>query len=114
MPTHPQAHSLQPWGGPYPLQLQGGPHTSRPTAPTLGAPPPLGRAPPAASIPYTRSVCNRHISFLERMHVIPVGFTNNFKFYCFLSLMNSQKHVTSSPVMNVERQARRARFPWLN
>lgn len=113
---------------------RGCPPTRRPAASSLGENPASGRPlylqahsphprgartlregpPPTASIAHTRSVCNRHVSFLERMHVFPVGFTNNFKFYCFLSLMNSQKHVTSSPVMNVERQARRARFPWLN
>lgn len=106
---------------PHPLQPQGGPHTSRSTASSLGKPPPgsphpcsLGERAPQPPFPHTGSVCNRHISFLKRMHVFPVGFTNNFKFYCFLSLMNSQKHVTSSPVMNVERQAGRTQFARLN
>lgn len=54
--------------------------------------------------PQVGSVCNRHISLLHIMHVFPIGFTNNLKFYCFLSLMNSPKRVTSSPLMNVERQ----------
>jgi hypothetical protein len=33
------------------------------------------------------------------MRVFPVGFTNNFKSYCFLSLMNSAKAVPGSVVM---------------
>lgn len=112
-PQLPALGTLQPWGAPTPYSFGRPPDLQARSLQPRGAPT-LGEAPPTASIPHACSVCNRHISFLERMHVFPIGFTNNFKFYCFLSLMNSQKHVTSSPVMNVEQQAGRTRFPRLN
>lgn len=66
------------------------------------------RGAPAAPTPSAPHVWNRHVSFCEMMRVFPVGFTNNLEFYCFLSLMNSPKRVTSSPVMSVERGPRAA------
>lgn len=88
-----------------PLQLQGGPHTSRPTAPTLGGARTLRGPPPPQPPSPTPALCNRQVSASSKGCMFSPSGLQITSFYCFLSLMNSQKHVTSSPVMNVERQA---------
>lgn len=74
------------------------PRASQVSPPPASLPPPV----PTPSAPPTQ-LRLESTHFLPRNDACsPVGFTNNFKFYCFLSLMNSLKRVTSCPVMNVE------------
>lgn len=73
------------------------PHPSLPAR--WGAP---ASSPLVLQLPPRPSVRNRHISALEAMPVFPVGFTNNFKFYCFLSLMNPPKPGAGSALMSVQ------------